>query len=579
MGGARARRRHAISIAIVASALWAAPSAWAQQPAPVIETPIHSTAPDAARVAESYVSLYAPLPAADGARPAACDRIGYLRFRAADGPTNPSRADAIYVAQPGVFEGAGAFDQVARHTVEAAEAAGLHVEFWAINRRSNCLTDTLGIQAAQAAHDPQVAFNYYYRGAAVNGHRFAGVVSEQDAQWLGHVGLAQTVDDEYSVISQLPPSVRTKKVFCGGHSLGGLITGVFANWDFSGVGDPAFAGSHQCAGYFALETRLELQAGTAILDDSLGDLVNGVLAAISSGIPYVSVAPITPEVEYAVPVLGMAAYDAPNARSTLLSQFPADDNFNTTYGVLLADSWLDFFLGRPDARALNATNETVVGTVFDDNSQPFGFLRASLGAPAGGPLVEKSFPEAYGSPQDSLGGGNLQVSPDPSAATANGPLYTWLNYNQIPSPGPSPTEDPGHPFTTAASEVSDITQFSRTLFQASPALFTEPYFPTALLLDTFALGAGDRSGTLANLRYSDGITQHPSVYVDGGEGLTAVVPGSIPSGPQPQVHVVAQGYNHLDVLTAAAALNNGQPEVASSTLASWAKQVLAAASR
>ncbi len=542
------------------------------------EAPISSTSPDAALVRESYVSLYAPLPAADGPHPAACDRIGYLRFRAADGPRRPARADAIFVAQPGVLEGAGAFDQVARNTIIDAEQQGYHVEFWAISRRSNCLEDTSGIEAAIAARNPQVAFDYYFGGRFVDGHTFAGIVSAKDAAWLSHVGLAQTLRDEYTVISQLPPSVRERKVLCGGHSLGGILTGAFANWDFSGYGNPAAAGYNQCAGYFALETRFAISSAATVLSAPVGGLLNGIVSAVGSGAPYVDFPPITPETEYAVPILGMASYWSPNARSTLLAAYPNDANFGATYRLLLADNWLDFLLGRPDGRMINATNEAVVGDVFSDEVQPIGILRASLGAPTGGPLVEKSFPVPFNSPPVLAGlfGGQPQVAPAPSAATASGPLYGWLNYNQVTAPLSLPA-DPGVPYATPTSEVSDIAQFSRTLFDAAPALFTEPYFPTALALDSIAAGSGDRSGGLAGLRYSDGITRHPAMYVDGGQGIGPVLDPNgtlIPNGPAPQVHVTAPGYNHLDVLTAARVQNNGLPELSSSTLAGWMEQVV-----
>jgi hypothetical protein len=178
------------------------------------ETPIASPAngPDASLVSESYVSIYAPLPASDGPHPTACDRIGYVRWRAADGPQDPSQADAIFVAQPGVLEGAGAFNQVARNTILDALQSGYHIEFWAISRRSNCLVDATGIDAAIAAHNPDLALGYYFDDTPVDGHTFARVVSEKDAAWLEHVGLAQTVQDEYSIISQLPPSARQTKV-------------------------------------------------------------------------------------------------------------------------------------------------------------------------------------------------------------------------------------------------------------------------------------------------------------------------------------------------------------------------------
>ncbi len=573
-------RGSTVRFAVVALLLFVSlvSAAQAQSQPATIETPVNSLAPDASSVAESYVSLYAPLPAADGPRPAACDRIGYLRFRNADGPTNPAHADAIFVAQPGVFEGAGAFDQVARNTVTAAAQLGYNVEFWALNRRSNCLVDNTGVAAALAAKDPNLALNYYYNGASINGQTFPGFVGEKDAGWLSHVGVAQTVQDEYTVITQLPAQFRRTRVLCGGHSLGGILTAAFADWDFSGVGDPAAAGYNQCAGYFSLDSRLTLQlnATTTMLSGLQSGLLNGVLGAVASSQPYVNFAPISPDVLQALPILGIASYFYPNTRSTLVSGVPTDANFKRTFGVLLADSWLNFFTGQPNPHYINVTNQAAVGFVFGDVSQPLAFIRSSVGVPTGGPLVEKNFPVNYGSPPGGLGGGNLEVAIPPSAAPANGkgPIYSWLNYNQVTTPGPSPTDNPGQPYTSPASEVSDITQLSRTLFDA-PALFTENYFPTALLLDSLAIGYGDRSGTLAGLRYSDGIIQHPAAYVDGSEGLAIQMgTGSIPQGPAPQAYAVAPGYNHLDVLTAAATQNDGQPETSSHTLATWMSQVV-----
>ena len=471
-------------------------AAIADQPA-YIETPVHSLAPDSSSVRESYVSLYAPLPAADGPHPAACDRVGYLRFRGAAGPRNPADADAIFVAQPGIFEGPAAFDQVARHTIIAAASQGYHVEFWALNPRSNCLIDNTGIAAAEAARNPMIALNYYYNGATVDGQTFAGYVNGQDAAWLSHDGLAQTVQDEYTVISRLPPAVRRTKVLCGGHSLGGIVTGAFANWDFSGTGNPADAGYNQCAGYFALDTRFTLSSGLSMLSRLDGSVLNYIFSAISSGFPYIDFPPITPETLQGLAILGLASYFQPNAESTLLKAVPNDSNYNFTLDFLVANSWGSFLLDSPNPRDFNVTNQAALGTIFGNNSQPIGILRASVGVPTGGPVVEKSFPLAYGTPSlfDGLLGGDL-VAPAPASATPNGPLYSWLNYNQVPTPGPSPEDDPGQPYTSAASQVSDITQLSRTLFDSGEP-FTGNYFPTQLVLDIGAAGVGDRSGSLA----------------------------------------------------------------------------------
>src|SRR5690606_536808 len=71
------------------------------------------------------------------------------------------------------------------------------------------------------------------------------------------VGLEQTLRDQYDLLRHEIPDagVRRSKVLCGGHSLGGFITGYFAEWDFDG--DPSTtedAGYNQCGGYFALDT-------------------------------------------------------------------------------------------------------------------------------------------------------------------------------------------------------------------------------------------------------------------------------------------------------------------------------------
>lgn len=110
------------------------------------------------------------------------------------------------------------------------------------------------------------------------------------------------------------------------------------------------------------------------------------------------------------------------------------------------------------------------------------------------------------------------------------------------------------------------------------ATFTVSSLPTRLALDIASASAGDRSGTLAGLRYADGITKHPTASIDADDGVTptlgATGPGAIPAGPSPQVHVIVPGYSHLDVVNAAHTQNNGKPEEVSSTLAGWASRVV-----
>jgi hypothetical protein len=137
-----------------------------------VETPVTPAVP-VPGVTESYVQLYDPLPASDGSVPPACNWIGYLRLRSTAGPANPQNADAVMTLMPGDEAGAALYVNQARLIVQEAAAQGKHVEVWIINRRSNCLVDTAGLQAAAAAHNWQVAIDYYYHGATIDGHTFA----------------------------------------------------------------------------------------------------------------------------------------------------------------------------------------------------------------------------------------------------------------------------------------------------------------------------------------------------------------------------------------------------------------------
>ncbi len=91
---------------------------------------------------------------------------------------------------------------------------------------------------------------------------------------------------------------------------------------------------------------------------------------------------------------------------------------------------------------------------------------------------------------------------------------------------------------------------------------TEHYFPTKLVTD-LQLATSPQVKRL--VVHPKGLTAHPTLTVLAGDGLLA---GRIPSDLHP---VVADGYQHLDVLTAAPAQNNGRPEPVSTNLAEFAR--------
>ncbi|CAM5581458.1 hypothetical protein SPURM210S_07550 [Streptomyces purpurascens] len=195
----------------------------------------------------------------------------------------------------------------------------------------------------------------------------------------------------------------------------------------------------------------------------------------------------------------------------------------------------------------------------DDNSVPLAFLQTSVGFFDGGPIADKSFPVANGGTQQpGLYGTAYKAIPD----RPQGPLYTWRTYDRVGDP-----DDPGYrsadgtPFTGAGEEVTDVRQLARSLAE-QPLDFTEQYFPTKLVTD-IQLGTSPQVKKL--VVHPGGLTANPVLTVLAGEGLLA---GRVP----PELHpVVADGYQHLDVLTAAPTQNDGRPEIVSTSLAGFAR--------
>ncbi|MFC8678117.1 hypothetical protein ACFUEN_36195 [Streptomyces griseorubiginosus] len=519
-------------------------------------------------VTETVVRVKAPLPASFGARPAACDWLSYLRYRSSAGPASAADADRVLVAQPGILEGAGAFDSVARNTVTRAAQQGRNLEFWALDRRSNCLEDHTGT----ASGDQHTAVDYYYRGKQVAGRTFAGFVGDDQLGWMARLGIEQTVRDQYDLLAaELPDQkVRKEKVLCGGHSLGGVVTGYFATADFDG--DPATtadAGQNQCAGYFALDTTVSTSLGDlsgSIPDDTgLPDIGLGygvVQAGLDSGLfPRSLSAPVllNPETMTLLAIAGVGAVQDPDGESDLPGYLPRNTNIEATNRFLFSRDPATFLAGSPAVKDFRLTNEAVLGALMDDQSVPLAFLQSSVGFFDGGPITDKNFPVTNGSSaQPGLFGTEYKAIP----AEPHGPLYTWRDYDRV-----GDADDPGYrssdgtPFTAAGKEVTDIQELARSM-GTQPLDFTEQYFPTKLVTD-LELSTSPQVKRL--VVHPGGLTARPTLTVLAGDGLLA---GRIPADLHP---VVADGYQHLDVLTAAPVQNNGRPEPVSTALTEFAR--------
>jgi hypothetical protein len=538
-----------------------------------VERAVRTPAPDAKVVKESAVRLHAPMPESAPEHPEACDWISYLRFRHVDGPRRASRANAVLTLMPGIFAGGGSFDQVARNTVRRAAKRGRHVEVWGIDRRSNCLEDHRGVRAGVKTGDPRVSFGYYFEGREVDGRTFPGFADEQRAAFLRDVGLKQTVEDWHTVITRGMPSrrKRQRKLICGGHSLGGPLTAALASWDFDG--DPETdedAGYNQCAAFVGLDTTVSMEGG----EGSAGPGVDVLTAAVSqSGAsPFVNVPPLTPETLLAPALIGVTAFQKPSEETITTQLVPRDPEWELTQRLLFSRNPQDFATGSPSIRDFRVTNASALAAIFDDNSSPISIFRASVGMYTGAPLVDKTFP-----------------APDPTLAAPeepHGPLYRWQNYSRVGATGAElELNDEGDPYTSRDSEVTDIRQLGRSLYQF-PVNFIESYFPTRLVTDFAAMTAGDRSGDLANLRWN-GPSMKPILLVQAGDSDgndAAADDGPTRTGEKPNDKTLSReailpGYNHLDVATAAWRQNDRRKEGSSKELARFMLKVIRARAR
>ena len=379
--------------------------------------------------------------------------------------------------------------------------------------------------------------------------------------------MAQTLRDQYDLMrAEVPDKQRRNDLFlCGGHSLGGLITGYFAEWDFDG--DPATvddAGHNQCAGFFALDSAVtpgELQLHDLIrvpvMPPEVGALLEGARHAPNDAFPELALPVlINPETMKLLAMVGLAARLDPDGPSDVIPRLPENANVEATIRTLLGRDAAQLATGQPQIRDADATNAAVLGAILDDNSQPFGFLQASVGFAQGGPLEPKSIPV----PHEVTGlhpvGQSLFGSAPKVAMTGFGPgaSYTWADYDEI-------TGD-HTPYTSADREVTSIHELARNLSEP-PLSFTEDYFPTRLAVDAMNNASPD---VMAHRLYRGALDQSPVLTVNGGAGI-----GLQSLNPSPNSRtIVLPGYAHLDFVTAAAKQNSGQPEQASTALAGFA---------
>jgi len=554
---------------------------------------------DAMVVMEERV-ISAPLPDEWGA-PDVCDEIHFLRFRLADGSTldtsdargvNPENTGAMLVMLPGVLEGANGFEYIGRQLVYTAKTQDdLNLEVWAVERRNNRLEDLSAanyIESELTAGHMDVleaarqAIDYYYLGKELDGHTFAGWYKDKDLPFLSEFGLKLDTEDVFTVIQTMVPdvTVRKQKVFVGGHSMGGIMTTMFAGWDLDG--DPATqddAGYNNCAGLFGFDTTVS--AGSGMLDmffetmpDGLRDMMDGIMSeelyatllqSLRTDPNSNRILPfpmIDAEAMALLEAIAILADWDPDDECTIVDEVPFSDSVQILLRFLFSRDLQTFMDGTPQLTDFRLTNEAMLGVIFDDSFVPVGMIQNSMGFLGGGAVVKKDFPMSEsltgipilgGMLGSFFGKGGYFIANDagPSAfGLGQGPLYNWVNFDEVGTDGDPLFQDTTGTatFTTKSNEVADIQDVARVIYKG-PTNLTEWYFSTRLVADFMAALSPYGTDYGLNFLYGDALEALPKIEFIAGQGMMGDTMGDAPPGCE---RILLEGYNHMDVLTASA---------------------------
>jgi len=546
-------------------------------------------------------TVYSPAPWNNGDPPPQCDYIHFLRFRPADGTTllpgdstrvNPVTTDAMLVMLPGFIEGANGFEYIGRQLVYMAKTQrNKNIEVWAIDRRPNTLEDLSAfnyvegeINAGRMSVDEGMhkVMDYYYRGIEVNGKTFQGWLKSDQVPFLSEFGLKLATEDVFSVVKYMVPnrSVRKKKVFVGGHSMGGFMASAFASWDLDG--DPSTlddAGFNNCAGLFGLDTTVTPMA--KIIEQFLSALPDWMVEQMSQGTEdgYVTLVnslrtdPTSPRI-VPMPLLdaeamallesvAMMAYYAPDQENTIMREVPFSGNAKMVLSFMHSRDYATFMDSTPYITDFRYTNEALLGVVFDDSFAPVGMIQTSMGFLGGGTVVEKQFPMAEMLKElpiisdilsNFFGKMPLFIANDAGPDMwhlGQGPLYHWVNYDEVGDASDPDFRDTegAITYTTTENEVSDIHDVARALFKGNLNL-TEWYFSTRLLVDQMAAMFPYARKYGINMLHMDRLAELPKIEFIAEQGMmTGDILAILPPDTE---RVICEGYNHMDPMMAAA---------------------------
>ncbi len=380
-----------------------------------------------------------PNPKTGASTPPSQNKVRIVRYRIDSDPPKPARA--IVVMMPGFLGGAGSLDGVARAMVRRSTDADA-IEAWAIDRRSNLLEDTHGLDVAEVRKDASIARGYYFDGATVEGKTFDGFVSGGAANYASEWGLATTLGDLRNAIMLVPEADRSTRVVLLGHSLGGAIVEEYAAWDFGGkIGTKEIAGLVLVDGATGGEG-----SGMPAFDEKT--YANG---SMTSGVGFGPQPGVETDIRggavfTSLPFLGQKAYVVSEYVAMQARFAPTKVETDDT-----RDGLLSILIGQSPMPKV--TNRAAFGFAFDVKSCGLQIAAVSCGEGNGGAVTQ----------YDSALGGKLAHPSDPNAT------YGWTEFDQTNPKG--------------ATSVDDA---ARAWYEGPGLNFAEWYFPQRLSIDAQA---------------------------------------------------------------------------------------------
>lgn len=511
----------------------------------------------------------------------------YTVYRLADDRGKP---DTILVLMPGTWAGAISMDTFARHLLAQAAADGRKgLQVWLHDRRSEQMEDHVGLWWAEEnlgrlpVEELLQGINDYYRpgydpeadALELMGRRLTPL--DHDAvRFMGNWGADVAVRDWREVVlaanravgndvsapegEDLPRVTKKpgRRVFIGGHSLGGSLTVLYAGYDFDRRPGREVIGAEDIDGLVLLEGGGlgRKEPGTIKADKYLRSLEDYYKDA---------------KVYFDLDVMGIR-YSPPTMASAGIAGW-ASTNAPGQECIFPMES-------RPEiVRLPHATNEAVLGLAMDDDTMAFFIARVSIGFPSGetgigGQLRRKTaiVPVDPGEcrPVTPWLPGHRPMDPDY--------VYDWVNIDEARHP------DADKPLRRKCKnddpEVTDFYVYAKSLYAGPPEYeempwlsrgpndFLEWYFPVRLTMDSRYSGKEivEADGTeLFNGSHVNEISL-PVISFTGDDSMGEYVTPELTEErftkgalehAATQVHLI-RGYTHLDITVAT---RNFQPDL------------------